>query len=101
MENQNNIRNLDGTEAVQKLQELIKAEPMCHFVTNLAKAPLSSRPMSTIKVDDEGNAWFFSARSSAKNMDVSLNNSVQLFYSNAGSSEYLNIYGKAFIVTDR
>lgn len=95
------VENLNGSQAVEKLQQLIQSESICHFVTNLAKAPLSSRPMSTLKVDDNGNIWFFSPKSSSKNADIMLNDAVQLFYSNPGSSEFLSVYGKAFVITDR
>lgn len=101
MENKEHVENLSGTDAVKKLKELIKDESLCHFVSNLKKTPLSSRPMSTIKVDDQGNIWFFSAKSSEKNVDVMLSDEVQLFYSNPSDSEFLSIFGKAFIITDK
>lgn len=101
MENKGNVENLNGSEAVKKLQELIKDESICHFVSNLGKRPLSTRPMSALKVDDNGNIWFFSAKSSEKNADILLSDEVQLFYSNPSAAEFLSIYGKAFIVTDR
>ncbi|MES2689083.1 MAG: pyridoxamine 5'-phosphate oxidase family protein [Bacteroidota bacterium] len=101
MENKENVENLSGSEAVKKLQDLIEDESICHFVSNLAKKPLSTRPMSALKVDDNGNIWFFSAKSSEKNADILLSNEVQLFYSNPSAAEFLSIYGKAFIVTDR
>jgi general stress protein 26 len=101
MENKENVQNLQGGDAVKKLQALIKDESICHFVSNLGKTPLSSRPMYTAKVDAGGNIWFFSPKSSEKNTDISMSNEVQLFYSNPSDAEFLSIYGHAFIVTDR
>jgi general stress protein 26 len=100
MKNKENIENLSGNDAIKKLQELVNAQSICHFVSNLNKVPLNTRPMATMEVDENGNFWFFSARSSDKNTAIELNNTVQLFYSNISSSEYLSVYGKASIILD-
>jgi general stress protein 26 len=94
------VKDLTSTDAIEKLQELVKDAAICMFVTNLTSLPLSARPMGTREVDDEGNIWFLSNFTSEKNMDISADNRVQLFYSNKGSAEYLSIYGTAEIFTD-
>ena len=96
-----NNQNLSAQDAIDKLKELIKSESICHFCTNLAKQPISSRPMSTQKVDDDGNIWFMSSIKSGKNEEIEKNNSVQLFYSNPSDYEFLSVFGKASIYTDR
>ncbi len=93
--------NLIDTEAIKKIKELAKDANTCHFVTNLSTTPLSSRPMATQKVDDEGNVWFLSDKDSEKNHQIQSDNRVQLFYSAHGSSEYLSVYGTAEIVFDK
>lgn len=97
----NKIQNLTREDAVKKIKELAEGESICMFVTNLDQKPLNGRPMATQQVDDSGNLWFLSARSSDKNHDIESDNRVQLFYCNKGSSEYLSIYGYAEIVFDR
>ena len=57
--------------------------------------------MSTREVDDNGYLWFFSRRDSNKNREIAVDNRVQLFYSNFSSSEYMSLYGKATILTDK
>ena len=94
-------KDLSGKEAIEKLQELIKSADICLFTTNLTKIPLSTRPMSTQEVDDDGSIWFFSARSSHKNQEIAKDSRVQLFYYNKGSSEYLSVYGEATLLHDR
>ena len=94
-------KNLSGKEAIEKMQELVKSADICLFTTALSKLPLSTRPMSTQEVDDDGSLWFFSGKSSNKNEDIQKDNRVQLFYYNKGSSEYLSVYGEAMIVDDR
>ncbi|MBC8173120.1 MAG: pyridoxamine 5'-phosphate oxidase family protein [Chitinophagales bacterium] len=96
-----NIENLASTEAINKIKELATDADICLFVTHLEELPLSGRPMSTQEVDDEGNLWFFSDRTSDKNMHILNDNRVQLFYGNRNDSEYLCIYGTAEILTDR
>jgi general stress protein 26 len=93
-------KDLDYQHGIEKLKEFIEKGKICHFVTDLEKRPLTSRPMSTQEVDAWGNLWFFSADSSHKNRDIDRNNEVQLFYSNADTSEYLTVYGRAEIVKD-
>jgi general stress protein 26 len=94
------VKNLVDAKAVEKIKELAKEADMCLFVTALTQLPLSARPMSTQDIDDEGNLWFFSTKSSEKNDEIKKDPRVQLFYSNKGASEYLSIYGKAEIIHD-
>lgn len=96
-----NVQNLSAQDAINKLKELIISESICHFCTNLTKQPINSRPMSTQKVDDEGNIWFMSSIKSGKNAEIEQDNSVQLFYSNSSNYEFLTVYGSATIHTDR
>ena len=93
--------NLIDEKAVKKIRELAKDANICHFVTNLSTTPLSSRPMATQQVDDEGNIWFLSNKDSDKNEDIQSDDRVQLFYSANGNYEYLSIYGTAEIVFDK
>ncbi|MBL7857816.1 MAG: pyridoxamine 5'-phosphate oxidase family protein [Cyclobacteriaceae bacterium] len=94
------IKNLIDEKGLKKLKELIDSASMCHFVTALDHKPLSSRPMSTQEVDEEGNIWFFSPKSSQKNQDIEMSSEVQLFYSQSGASEFLTVYGHAEILVD-
>jgi general stress protein 26 len=94
------IKNLLRDEANEKIKKLAEDADLCFFTTNLTSLPLSSRPMSTQKVDDEGTLWFFSDKDSDKNDHIKKDDRVQLFYCNKGSSEYLSLYGNATIIQD-
>ena len=96
----NNL-SLNGQEAIEKLQELIKHESICLFCTELTKEPINTRPMGTRKVDKEGNIWFLSSLKSEKNSEILHNSNVQLFYANPGSSEYLSVFGYAILLKDK
>jgi len=95
------VKNLISAEAIDKIKKIAMDADIALFTTNLSKLPLATRPMGTLDVDDEGNLWFLSKNDSDKNHDISHDNQVQLLYSNKGSAEYLSIYGRAQILTDR
>jgi general stress protein 26 len=94
-------KNLSDQEGREKLKELVDSARMCHFVTELDAKPLTSRPMATQEVDEEGNLWFFSGKSSHKNKSIAVDPEVQLFYAQTGSSEYLTVFGHAEIIDDQ
>ena len=95
------VEHLSSTDAVKKLQELVKDANVCHFVTNLNELPLDARPMATQDVDDNGNIFFLSGSDSHKNQHIESDPRVQLFYTNSGGYEYLSIYGTATVTRDR
>jgi general stress protein 26 len=99
--NDEHTEDLDRQEAIGKLKELVKHNSMCLFTTNLTELPLHSRPMSIVKVCDQGNLWFLSPRDSNKNRNIENDSRVQLFSTNASDSEYLTVFGKASITTDK
>ena len=95
------VKNLTATDAVEKIREIAKDANICMFVTDLSSLPLAGRPMATQEVDEQGNIWFMSDRNSDKNRHIEDDEQVQLFYSHTTNYEYLSIFGRAEIVTDR
>jgi len=95
------IENLNNQDAIKKLKDLAESARICMFCTNLEIHPISARPMGLQEVDDDGNLWFISSLNSNKNVEIENDHGVQLFFSNTGSSEYLSIYGRAYIYTDQ
>ena len=98
---EDHTENLQGGEAIQKLKDIVDRSAMCMFTTHLSSIPLTSRPMSTLQVDDEGNLWFLSAKDSKKNVEITEDEQVHLFYLNSGNSEYLSLSGVATILYNR
>ncbi|WP_373522777.1 pyridoxamine 5'-phosphate oxidase family protein [Aquiflexum sp.] len=97
-----NIKNLNSEDAIAKLRELAESIDICMFCTNLKTDDgASCRPMSTQKVCDRGNIWFFSTADSDKNMEIKLNNKVQLYYSHPGKDSYMIVNGEAEIILDK
>jgi len=96
-----NTENLNQKEA-NKLKSLVDDIVVCLFCTNLKTDDGSTcRPMSAIKVCDQGNIWFFSEKSSDKNKAITSDKNVQLFFSHPAKSSYLVVNGEAEIILDK
>src|SRR5438270_11414579 len=97
-----NHKDLQGTEAGQKIKELAGKTNTCFFCTGIAAGkPITVRPMAVQKVDEEGNLWFLSANDSHKNRDIEVDNNVQLLFQGSAHSDFLSVYGTATISTNK
>jgi len=96
-----NIKNLYNEDAIKKIKDFVNDIKVCMFCTSVTDMPFRTRPMSTLEVDDEGNIWFFSAKSSDKNDEIKNDDTVQLIYSKNSDVHFLTITGKATIVEDQ
>jgi general stress protein 26 len=96
-----NVKNLYNEDAVKKIKDFVNDIKVCMFCTNVTHLPFRTRPMSTLEVDEEGNLWFFSAKSSDKNDEIKNDDTVQLIYSKNSDVHFLTITGKATIVEDQ
>lgn len=95
------IQNLHSDEAIGKMKAIVSHNPICMFTTLLDQFPLRTRPMSALKICDQGNFWFISADDSSKNVEIRMDERVQLFFAGTPGAEYLSVYGKATISTDK
>ena len=97
-----NTENLNNKGAIDKLKSLVDDIIVCLFCTDLKTDDgAACRPMSAIKVCDQGNIWFFSEKSSDKNKAIAADKDVQLFFSHPGKSSYLVVNGEAEIILDK
>jgi general stress protein 26 len=94
-------QHLENEEALKKLNELVDEVKVCMFATVNEDYTIYSRPMQTIKVDTEGNIWFFTNEFSGKVDDISKDNTVYLMYSHPGQNTYLHLKGICSVVNDR
>lgn len=93
--------NLMSKEAIDKLKELVNNIDFAMMETNLGGKPAHIIPMSTKKVDKNGNIWFLSNKNSNHNSNIEQDNAVQLIYSKASDMEFLTVFGTASIITDQ
>lgn len=94
--------NLYSKEAIDKLKSLVSDIGICLFCTDLKKDDgANCRPMSAIKVCDQGNVWFFSEKDSEKNKAILSDKNAQLFFSHPAKGIYLVVNGDAEIILDK
>lgn len=97
-----NYKDLSGTEAGRKIKELASKNNTCFFCTGIVTGkPVTTRPMSAQKIDEAGNFWFLSANDSHKNQDIQADPAVQLLFQGSAHSDFLSLYGTATISTDK
>ncbi|HUR11913.1 MAG TPA: pyridoxamine 5'-phosphate oxidase family protein [Flavitalea sp.] len=94
-------QTLHSTEAIEKFRQLIEDVNVCMFTTQDDSHQIFSRPMSTVEVDDDGNAWFFTNEFSEKINELSKDNSVYLIYSHPGKNVYVTVKGTCSIILDK
>jgi general stress protein 26 len=93
-------KDLKDSSAVQKIKALAENIKTCMFCTYDNNGELNSRPMSAQKIDDQGNLWFLSDKTSEKNHEILANSKVELFFS-APHDQFLTLHGHATISYDR
>lgn len=94
------IKDKYNEEAIGKIKTLAEEIDFTMFITNLEKAPLHAVPMSTKKVDHQGNIWFLTSIKHDTATHIHENEKVQLIYSKPANMEFLNLYGEAHLVAD-
>jgi general stress protein 26 len=93
-------KNLQNEKAATKFKKLINDINVCMFITNNQKDE-HTRPMATIEVEDDGTLWFFTDIRSIKVEEVSVEKTVHLVYAHPGKESYVDVWGKASVLTDR
>ena len=97
-----NHKDLHGAEAGKKIKELAEKNNSCFFCTAISTgSAVKTRPMAVQKIDEEGAFYFLSANDSHKNAEIAQDDKVQLLFQGNAHSDFLSIYGKATISTDK
>src|SRR4051812_18388086 len=91
---------LNDLDAIAKFRELANDVNICMFTTIGEDGEVSSRPMFTSSIDEEGNVWFFTNEFSGSINEVSKDNLVHLIYSHPGKNIYLDVKGTCSLVID-
>lgn len=92
-------KDLENEFAVDKIKDLAENIKTCMFCT-YNDIRLNSRPMSVQKIDDYGQLWFLSDRNSSQNADITMNPTVEIFFSEP-HDKFLTLHGTATILYDR
>ena len=98
---EDNHRDLHGADAVTYLTALHKKTQTCFFTTRGGQGPSGgTRPMNVREVDDTGRLWFLSASDSHKNLELSADPSVELYFQETQHSGLVRLSGRATITRD-
>lgn len=92
--------NLYNEDAKKKIKEMAEAIDFTMMATDLENLPLHMIPMSTKKVDEDGNIWFLSSKNSTHHKNLMNVPQLHLIYADKSDMQFLNIYGMATITTD-
>ena len=92
-------KDLMEREAQDKLKELIEEINVCMFISD-TELGQTSRPMATIKVDEDLGLWFITDKNSLKIQDILKDDMVHLIYAHPGQEIYLDVWGHAAIILD-
>ena len=96
------IQNLNNTDGISKLKQMVESITTCFFCTNLKNQSESTATIMTAQeVDEEGNIWFFSGLDSSRNSDIIKDKNVQLYFSDTSKNIYLFANGEASISSDK
>lgn len=97
-----NLRNLNGSEASGKIKEMVDEAQTCFFCTSQQRShSTGTRPMSVQKCDDDGTLWFLSANDSYKNQEIAMDSKVDLYFQGSAHSNFLHLIGDASISEDK
>ncbi len=92
---------MENEKNISVLKDKIEEVRICMMTTLDAQGHFSSRPMGTVKVEDDGSIWFFTNEYSLKSKEISRDNEVSLGYSSPSNNTYLYVNGKAELVYDQ
>jgi general stress protein 26 len=93
-------KNLQSTEAIKKLQELVGSVKTGMLVTSGKSGRNTTRPMAVVDTDNSGNLWFFADRNSNKVRDIEEDQQVQVIFAHPGKDTFIAVHGRANIETD-
>lgn len=88
-------------EALKKLQKIVNEVKVTMMCTIGEEQRITSRPMSTAKIDDDGVIWFFTNETSSKAEQIEQQYDLCLCYSKPSDNTYATVHGKAIILEDR
>jgi general stress protein 26 len=94
-------KTLRHEAAFEKLSAMAKDIQFCMFCTIGYDGSVSSRPMTTNEVDEEGNIWFYTNKLSEVSIESDQKKDVCLAYACPTQNDYLSVTGIASVVLDK
>jgi general stress protein 26 len=92
---------IDRDEQIKKLAGMIKDIDFAMLTTVAEDGTLHSRPMSTQRVEFDGDLWFFTRASAHKVEEIEREHQVNVSYAKPEDQRYISVSGRAVVVRDR
>lgn len=99
-QSEENHQNISNDLAVKKIKEIVDNAKSCFFCTN-PDSDSHTRPMSVQQIDENGNLWFLSASDSHKNLELTIDPTVRLYFQGSKHSDFLYLDGFATVSKDK
>ncbi len=93
-------KNLQSTEAIKKLQNLIGSVRTGMLITSGKCGKNATRPMAVVDTDTSGNLWFYASKYSNKVMDIEEDQQVQVVFAHPGKDTFFTVHGRASVEND-
>ena len=87
--------------AVEMMRRTAENANVCMLISYDIENKACKRPIDAVKIDDDGNLWFFASRSSGKLKDIAVNNKVSIVYANPDVDMFLEVQGVCQVNCDR
>jgi general stress protein 26 len=100
-DNDAHYHELSGTEAHEKIAELVKGIHICMMTTAREDGSMSSRPMAVQNKPFDGTLWFLTRVTSDKVDEIRQDQHVLLGFAEPSSSKYITLRGRARVNQDR
>ena len=88
-------------ETLKKVKGLIEEVKVCMMITKNENGRLTARPMSNVKVEEDGSIWFFTNEYSGVVNQISDKNEVFLTYASPGANSYVALNATATLSDDK
>ena len=92
---------LYSQEQINIIAAKIKDVRFGMFTTLDADHALTSRPLTSQQIDNEGNMWFFTTDEAAFTHDLELHPAVNVSFADPERNLYLSVSGQAYLFKDR
>ncbi|MFL5320445.1 MAG: pyridoxamine 5'-phosphate oxidase family protein [Myxococcaceae bacterium] len=91
---------MDKTQAVERVRSLIGRFRVAMMTTVDGGGVLRSRPMVVQDIDDDGNLWFFTSKSTEKVQDAIKDSRVSVAFVDERRELFVSLSGEAEIIDD-
>lgn len=88
-------------QAFARLQEIVRDLEIAMITTVTPDGALHSRPMVTLKFDEEGSLWFVTSVDSENAQDLAEEHAVNVSYADVQQHRYVSVTGSASLTHDR